>query len=103
MPEIVINVIGWIAASLTTIATIPQAIEVIRSKKTEGISLIMYILFVAGIICWIAYGFMVNQAQLYVANVLTFIFSSITLGFKIYNVAIGKEPFISSGKKEEKK
>lgn len=63
----------------------------------------MYILFVAGIICWIVYGFMVESPQLYVANFLTAIFSSITLGFKIYNVAKGNEPFINSTKKEEKK
>jgi MtN3 and saliva related transmembrane protein len=103
MSELAINIIGWIAASLTTISTIPQAIEVVRSKKTEGISLIMYILFVTGILCWIMYGFMDNQPQLYVANIITFVFASITLGFKIYNVAKGNEPFINSSKKEEKK
>lgn len=101
MSDLAISIIGWVAAACTTIATVPQAIEVIRSRKTEGISLLMYILFVLGVGLWIVYGFMESQPQIYVANILTFVFSSITLGFKIYNVAKGHEPFFNSSKKSE--
>lgn len=101
MSDLAISIIGWVAASCTTISTIPQAVEVIRSRKTEGISLLMYILFVAGIGGWIAYGFLKQDPVLYSSNIVTFFFSSITLGFKIYNVAKGHEPFFNSAKKSE--
>jgi MtN3 and saliva related transmembrane protein len=92
-------VIGWIATSLTTVSMIPQAIVTMRTKNTAGISLWMYILFVAGVVGFIVYGFLLTQIDFYaglpilVGNVVTLVFSSITLSFKIYNVAKGKEPF----------
>jgi len=44
--------IGNIAAVLTTVSFLPQVIQVIRTKNTEGISLRMYTMFVLGYI-WI--------------------------------------------------
>ena len=41
--------IGTIAACLTTGAFLPQAIKVIKTKDTAGISLMMYIMNVIGI------------------------------------------------------
>ena len=40
--------IGMIAACLTTLSFVPQAIQVIKTKDTSGISLIMYSMFVIG-------------------------------------------------------
>lgn len=43
--------IGTIAAILTTASFLPQAIKVIKTKDTKGISLIMYLMNVTGIFC----------------------------------------------------
>ncbi|MCH3961540.1 MAG: SemiSWEET transporter [Solobacterium sp.] len=75
--------IGTIAAVLTTSAFLPQVIKVIRTKDTTGISLLMYIIQVTGIGLWAAYGFMLQNPALYVANSITFILSSIILFYKI--------------------
>ena len=48
--------LGAIAATLTTIAFVPQALKVIRSRETRGISLLMYATFTVGIGFWFAYG-----------------------------------------------
>jgi len=101
-------ILGWIATSLTTFSFVPQAIATIRSKSTAGISLGMYILFVAGVAIWIVYGVFMSVTvgfmkglPIWVGNGVTLFFSSIILGFKIHNVCIGKEPL--SNRKSEKK
>jgi MtN3 and saliva related transmembrane protein len=99
MSNLLITILGFIAASLTTASTLPQAIETISSRKTNGISLLMYILFVIGAGLWSFYGFFLNNYIILIANVITFFFSSITLCFKISNVVTGKEPFFNSSKK----
>lgn len=43
------QLIGPVAAILTTISFVPQVIQVLKTKNTEGISLGMYALFVSGV------------------------------------------------------
>lgn len=50
------TIIGLIAACLTTISFLPQAILTLKTKKTEGISLSMYLIFAIGITVWLIYG-----------------------------------------------
>ncbi len=47
---------GLFAAFFTTFAFAPQSIKTIRTRNTEGISVVMYIMFLTGVISWIAYG-----------------------------------------------
>ncbi len=72
--------IGFIAAFLTTVSFVPQAIMVI---KTKGISLGMYSLFVAGVFLWVVYGYVIQDMALLIANIVTFGFASIVLAYKI--------------------
>ncbi|MGL5021267.1 MAG: SemiSWEET transporter [Mycoplasmatales bacterium] len=78
--------IGTIAAILTTISFLPQVIKVVQTKDTSAISLPMYIMFVAGIFCWVIYGFMLNDMNILIANLITLILSSTILIFKIIDV-----------------
>lgn len=82
--------IGTIAATLTTISFLPQAIQVIKTKNTEGISLIMYSLFVLGVFLWAVYGFISNDKPIIVSNVITFSLASIILAYKINNTIKNK-------------
>ena len=75
--------IGTIAACLTTGAFLPQAIKVIKTKDTAGISLMMYIMNVIGIFLWFVYGLTIHDMALICANGVTFILSSIILISKI--------------------
>ncbi len=95
--------IGTVAGTLTTISALPQAIEVIRTRKTNGISLLMYIFFVLGVIAWSFYGFFIKDNNVLIPNVITFLLASITLGYKVYNVAKGNEPFFGGVEKDAKK
>ena len=44
--------LGYVAATLTTLAFVPQALKTIRSRDTGGISLGMYVVFTIGIAFW---------------------------------------------------
>jgi MtN3 and saliva related transmembrane protein len=61
----------YVAAILTTLSFVPQAVETIRSKETHGISLWMYVTFTVGIGFWLAYGFVLMSWPMIIANTVT--------------------------------
>tara|TARA_R110000868_G_scaffold19374_5_gene83535 strand:- start:293 stop:577 length:285 start_codon:yes stop_codon:yes gene_type:complete len=65
--------IGYIAATLTTISFVPQAIKTIRTRDTEGISVLMYLGFAVGVFLWMVYGFVRDDMVIIVANAVTFL------------------------------
>ena len=67
-----IEIIGYCAALLTTIAFLPQAIQSWRTRDLSGISLGMYSLFTAGVGLWLVYGLIIEKWPLILANALTF-------------------------------
>ena len=82
MPEM----IGYIAATLTTVSFLPQAILTIKTKDTESLSLSMYSMFTLGVFCWLVYGVSISNKVIIFANTITFALASLILSFKIYNV-----------------
>ena len=48
-----------------------------------GISLGMYSAFTAGVALWLAYGLMLGEWPIVVANLLTLILASVILGLKV--------------------
>ncbi|MBU3631843.1 SemiSWEET transporter [Polynucleobacter sp. AP-Feld-500C-C5] len=67
-----IEIIGYCAAFLTTVAFLPQAIQSWRTKDLSGISFGMYSLFTAGVGLWLVYGLIIEKWPLILANALTF-------------------------------
>lgn len=91
-------IISYIAAVLTTISFVPQAIKVLKTKDTSDISLIMYIMFTLGTLMWIIYGFCCKQYAVALANSITIIFSSIILTLKVINT-LKKEDYCGQERK----
>ena len=79
----VIQMLGNIAAVLTTISFVPDALKAVRTKDVSGINPIMYTLFVSGVFLWLVYGFITRQPSLIGANGVTFAFSATTLFYKL--------------------
>lgn len=75
--------IGTIAAILTTGSFLPQALKVIKTKDTSGISLGMYVMNVCGVFLWFIYGLSIHDMALIFANGITFVLSSIILFCKL--------------------
>ena len=82
---------GYVAATSTTIAFVPQMISIFKTKDTKSISLGMYLIFVFGVVCWLAYGIYKVDWPIIVANAVSVVLSSIILIFKIINVAKGEK------------
>ena len=81
-----IDLFGFLAAFLTTIAFLPQLYKTWKTKSADDVSLIMLILFITGLICWIIYGLKINSIPILVANVVSFIFNFSILILKLsYN------------------
>lgn len=51
------RIIGWCAGVFSVFAFMPQAIKTFKTKKTRGLSLGMYSLYIAGNVCWILWAF----------------------------------------------
>ena len=79
----IIKYIGFFAAICTTIAFLPQAIKVYKSKSTKDISLSMFIIFTAGVFSWLIYGIVISDFPLILANATTLILSLFILFYKI--------------------
>lgn len=77
--------VGYLAASLTTLSFLPQAIQTIKTRNTDSLSLGMYSMFTAGVLMWLIYGLMISNYAIIVANAVTFVLAASILGFKIYN------------------
>lgn len=65
------NLIGALAATLTTIAFIPQALLTWKTRRAEGVSLGMYSLFTTGVALWLLYGLLIGSWPVIIANVFT--------------------------------
>lgn len=74
---------GYLAAAMTTLAFVPQAVKTIRTRDTRSISLGMYVLFTAGIAMWLIYGIALNSMPMILANIVTFLLSATILGLKL--------------------
>ena len=75
--------LGYVAATLTTLAFVPQAAKTIRSRDTSGISLGMYVVFVVGIVCWFGYGIALGSWPLILSYAVTFVLDSVILVLKL--------------------
>jgi MtN3 and saliva related transmembrane protein len=83
MLNFIIKYIGFFAAFCTTVAFLPQAIKVYKSKSTKDISLSMFLIFTIGVLSWLIYGLIINDLPVILANAITLILSSIILFYKI--------------------
>lgn len=79
------EILGYIAATLTTASFLPQAILTIRTRDTDGLSLSMYGTFTLGVFCWLVYGIYLSNNAIIYANAITLFLALLILSFKIYN------------------
>ncbi len=77
------NLIGYPAATLTTLAFIPQAWQSWKTRDLSGISLPMYALFTLGVALWLGYGIIIGSFPVIAANAVTLLLASIVLWLKI--------------------
>ena len=78
-----IQIVGSIAAALTTLAFVPQAYYSFKTRDLSGISLPMYSTFTLGVAFWLIYGLLRRDWPIIIANIITICLSSVILMLKI--------------------
>ncbi len=77
-----IDLLGFVAATFTTSAFLPQALKVWRSRSTDDISLGMYLILTTGIALWLTYGVLLDAWPIIIANGLTLLLAGSILLMK---------------------
>ncbi len=77
------DLIGYIAATLTTLSFVPQAWKTFRSRDVSGISLGMYGLFTTGVALWLVYGLVLGNLPITLANAITLALALAVLAMKL--------------------
>lgn len=83
------EIIGALAATLTTIAFVPQAHKVLVYQDTHSLSLGMYLIFTAGVVLWGVYGWLRGDWVIVTANAVTAVLCLAILVMKLRNDVFG--------------
>ena len=75
--------LGYIAATLTTVAFVPQVIRTLRTRDTRSLSLGMYGIFTVGVGFWLAYGLVLGSWPMVLANAVTLTLAALILVLKL--------------------
>ena len=82
-----VELIGFAAAFLTTIAFIPQVVQIWKTKSVQGLSLTTYTIFVIGVFLWFLYGLIIGSLSMIIANSITVLLTLIII-YSIINSKI---------------
>lgn len=78
-----IDLLGYCAATLTTISFIPQAWLTWKTRSAHGVSLGMYTIFISGVGLWLGYGILIASTPVIVANAITLALALFILVMKL--------------------
>lgn len=75
--------LGYAAGLLTTVAFVPQAYRMIRTRQSRDISLSWAVSMTLGALLWLCYGIARQSPAIISANGITLVLLCIILGVKI--------------------
>lgn len=78
-----VSLLGYLAAGCTTIAYLPQALKIIKTKQTKDLSLLMYFVVTTGLFLWFMYGVFIHDWPMILANGITMLLTFTILILKI--------------------
>ena len=82
------DIVGTVAACLTTVSFVPQAWLSFKTRDVSGVSLGMYSVFTVGVAMWLVYGLLLTAWPIVIANTITLGLALAILGMKVrYGVA----------------
>ncbi len=65
-----LETLGFIAAVLTTLSFLPQALRIRRLGTAGDVSLTMYLMMVTGQVLWLIYALAISSPSMIAANVV---------------------------------
>lgn len=63
-----VQILGFLAAVLTTVANVPQTYKIIKTKSTKDISTLTYSFLIMGFVLWVTYGIIREDYPVLIAN-----------------------------------
>jgi MtN3 and saliva related transmembrane protein len=75
--------IGFIAATLTALAFLPQVIKVSRTRSAGDLSMATLCAQATGVALWIVYGVSLRSMPVLLGNTVTLVLTILLMGFKI--------------------
>lgn len=75
--------LGYVAAFCTTVAFVPQAWLVYRTRQTHDLSLGMFLLFTLGVALWLVYGVLIASTPIIIGNGITLVLAAVVLWLKL--------------------
>jgi MtN3 and saliva related transmembrane protein len=78
-----IEIMGLVAAILTTYSIVPQVHKTWRNKSTKDISLTMYLAMFLGVVLWLIYGIYHDSVPMILANFITAVLLFIMIVLKL--------------------
>jgi MtN3 and saliva related transmembrane protein len=76
-------VIGSVAALVSVSAFLPQAWRIVKTRKTDDLSAVMWTLQVIGFIAWLCYGAMLAAWPIVVENAVCVVLAGFILAMKL--------------------
>ena len=85
--QLLFDIFGWIASLGLIFGYLPQAIQTIRTRNTDGISLPGFIMMAVGCSAFVAQGWMLGREGIFLltTNLITFTCSVIIFVIKMHN------------------
>ena len=77
------KILGYAAGFLTTIAFIPQALKIWKTRSADDVSLPTFIAFTIGVALWLTYGLVVKEPPMILWNGVTLVFAAAILVMKL--------------------
>jgi MtN3 and saliva related transmembrane protein len=78
-----LKLLGYAAGALTTVAFIPQALKIWRTRSADDVSLPTFVAFTIGVALWLAYGFALKEPPMILWNSVTLVLAAAILAMKV--------------------
>lgn len=91
--ELLFQIFGWMGSLGLILGYLPQAIQTIRTRNTDGISLPGFIMMSIGSICFMSQGLMLGRSGIFIfiTNVITATCAVIIFAIKMKNDYLKKQ------------
>jgi MtN3 and saliva related transmembrane protein len=77
------EIIGAVAAVITTFAWLPQLLKILRERQARDISLATTAALAFGVFLWVVYGLAIGSMPVIAANTVSFLFIAAIVGLKL--------------------
>jgi MtN3 and saliva related transmembrane protein len=78
-----IAVLGLAAGFRTTVAFLARGLKTWQTRHIKDIWLVMFLVYVSGLVLWVVYGHAISDVPIMVANRVTFALAGTILYFKL--------------------